>query len=102
MSSKRVSYRDLRNEPARVFERLADGEPLELVSEGVTKALLIPVRDGNAAAALDAWRRGSAMAVLAQLQSDARDDGTAAMTLPDITAEIRASRQSRVALEDER
>ncbi len=102
MASKRVTYRELRNEPSRVFERLADGEPLELVSDGETKAVLIPVRDGDTAAALDAWHRGNALAKLSLLQAAARNAGTAAMALPEITAEIQAARQFRVALEEER
>jgi prevent-host-death family protein len=102
MSAKRVSYRDLRNEPGRVFERLADGEPLELVSDGVPKALLIPIHDGDTAAALDAWKRGEALASLAGLQADARDTGRSSMGLPAITAEIAAARAARRALEEQR
>lgn len=99
MSGSNVTYRDLRNTPGRVFERLASGEPLTLVADGVSKALLIPIEDGDVNTALDAWRRGRALLALARLQSDARRSGVAALTLTDIEAEVRATRHSRRARE---
>ncbi len=102
MAAKRVTYRDLRNTPAKVFERLASGEPLELVAEGTTKALLIPVDDGDAASALDAWKRGRALLALARLQSAARRDATAELSLKDINREIDAVRKARRSRETER
>lgn len=102
MPRKPVTYRDLRNTPGRVFERLAEGEPLPLVSEGTTKALLIPVEDGDAATALDAWRRGRALLALARLQSSARQEGSATFGLGEINREIRSARTSRRARETDR
>lgn len=95
MTSKRVTYRDLRNTPGKVFERLASGEALELVADGDTKAVLIPVEEGDATATLDAWRRGRVLLALARMQSDARRNGTADLTLSDINREIKASRNAR-------
>jgi antitoxin (DNA-binding transcriptional repressor) of toxin-antitoxin stability system len=102
MNAKPVTYRDLRNTPGRVFERLAAGEPLPLVADGTTKALLIPVDDGDVATALDAWRRGRALLALARLQAGARREGTAALSLRAITGEIRATRQLRRGRESSR
>lgn len=102
MTSKRVTYRDLRNTPGKVFERLASGEALELVADGDTKAVLIPVEEGDATSALDAWRRGRALLALARLQSEARRNGTADLTLPDINREIKAARKARRSRESER
>lgn len=95
MSAKRVTYRDLRNTPGKVFERLASGEPLELVADGETRAVLIPVDEGDATSALDAWRRGRALLAIARIQSNARRKGTSGLSLSDITAEIRATRKAR-------
>lgn len=95
MPAKPVTYRDLRNTPAKVFERLANGEPLELVADGATKALLIPVEDGDATTTLDAWKRGRALLALARLQSAARESGTATTTLAEIDSEKRQVRRSR-------
>lgn len=99
MPPKPVTYRDLRNTPGRVFERLADGEPLPLVADGTTKALLIPVEDGDATTALDAWRRGRALLALARMQSGARRAGSATLGLREITREITATRKARRARE---
>jgi len=95
VSSQCITYRDLRNTPGKVFERLARGEELQLVADGATKALPIPVEDGDVTTALDAWRRGRALLALARLQSSARRAGTAELTLSDIGREIKAARRSR-------
>lgn len=100
MPDKPVTYRDLRNTPGRVFERLAAGEPLELVADGTTKALLIPVDDGDVSGALDAWRRGRALLALSRTQAEARRDGTSALAMSDIAREITASRRARRRRED--
>ena len=93
MPARPVTYRDLRNTPAKVFERLAGGEPLELVADGSTRALLIPVEDGDAASALDAWKRGRALLALARVQAASRREGTSALDLSDINREIKARRK---------
>ena len=102
MPSKRITYRDLRNTPAKVFERLAKGEPLELLSDGTTKAVLIPVEDDDPATALDAWRRGRALLALARIQLDSRREATAELGMPDISREIKSARKSRRSRETER
>jgi len=102
MPRKPVTYRDLRNTPGRVFERLASGEPLPLVSEGTTKALLIPVEDGDAATALDAWKRGRALLALARLQAESRKTGVAALGLAEIHREIQSTRKTRRSRETDR
>jgi hypothetical protein len=95
MADKPVTYRDLRNTPGRVFERLAQGQPLPLVAEGETKAILLPVEGGDAETVLEAWRRGRALLALGRLQERARRAGTAALTVDEIDREVTASRQAR-------
>ena len=102
MSQPSITYRDLRNTPGRVFERLAAGEPLTLVADGTGKALLIPINDGDADTALDAWRRGRALLALARLQTGARRSGAAEFGLAGINAEVRAVRRSRRARESDK
>ena len=97
-----ITYRDLRNTPAKVFERLATGEPLALVSDGTTKALLIPVDDGDVTTVLDAWTRGRALLALARVQSGARAGANAAMSLTEISREVELTRKSRSARETQR
>jgi hypothetical protein len=73
--SDRVTYRELRNTPGRVWERLARNEVLTLVADGSTKALVIPVEDGNAGDALEAYRRGRAMMAIASGRPPTEQNG---------------------------
>jgi hypothetical protein len=95
MADKPITYRDLRNTPGQVFERLARGEPLPLVAEGETKAILIPVVDGDVATVLDAWRRGRALLALGRLQEGARRGGTADLDMDAVDREVAATRRAR-------
>ncbi len=95
MHSKSITYRELRNTPGQVFERLAAGEPLSLVAEGTTKAILIPVADDDVATVLDAWQRGRALLALARLQSEARRTGASELPKERLTGEIAAARKAR-------
>ncbi len=99
MPKPSITYRDLRNTPGRVFERLAAGESLTLVADGTDKALLIPITDGDADTALDAWKRGRALLALTRLQAAARRSGATGIGLADINAEVRAVRRARRARE---
>jgi hypothetical protein len=98
----RVTYRELRNTPGRVWERLARNEVLTLVADGSAKALVIPVDDGNARDALEAYRRGRAMMAIAKIRRAARGNGTSGMTLADINDVIRKTRAERRRAESRR
>jgi hypothetical protein len=88
-----VTYRELRNTPGRVWERLARDEPLTLVADGQAKALLIPIPDGDAASAHEAYLRGRALLAVRRIQDAAREAGTGErMTLDGINRVIREVR----------
>jgi hypothetical protein len=91
----RITYRDLRNTPGRVFERLAGDEPLTLVADGTPRALLIPIPDGDVATAREAYVRGRALLALRRIQDRARREGKARLTPADINRVIREVRQER-------
>jgi hypothetical protein len=91
----RVTYRELRNTPGRVWERLAQDEPLTLVADGQAKALLIPIPDGDAASAHEAYLRGRALLAVRRIQDAAREGGSGAMSLDEINRVIREVRQER-------
>jgi len=93
--SNRVTYRELRNTPGRVWERLADNQILTLVADGRARAIVIPVDDGDAQDALEAYRRGRAMMAVASMRRSARAGGASAMTLADVNAVIRQTRDER-------
>lgn len=91
-----LSYRDLRNTPGIVAERLADGRPVPLNIEGETRALVFPVRDGDDPAELARelarvrfgilLRRAQAESVALGLDKLTMDD------IDDLIAEVRAER----------
>jgi len=93
--STRVTYRELRNTPGRVWERLADNKVLTLVADGRARAIVIPVDDGDAQSALEAYRRGRAMMAVASMRRSARESGASALTLADVNAVIRQVRDER-------
>lgn len=95
MSRPSVTYRELRNTPGKVFERLSAGEPLPFVAEGETKAILIPVEGGDVATALDAWRRGRAIIALGRLQEQARRLGTEHLSMGEVIEEVKSARSAR-------
>jgi hypothetical protein len=91
----RVTYRELRNTPGRVWERLAANEALTLVAEGVPKAILVPVENGDVRGAYEAWTRGRAMLAAARMRRSARESGASKLTLREINALIRTARDER-------
>src|ERR1700722_9285663 len=91
----RVTYREMWNPPGRVWERLAENRILTLVAEGKARAIVIPVDDGNAQDALEAYRRGRAMMAISSLRRAARERGASGMSLAEINAIIRRTRDER-------
>lgn len=89
----RVTYRELRNTPGQVWERLSRDRPLTLFADGQAKALLIPIPDGDAAAAQEAYVRGRALLAVRRIQDAARRSGRSAMTLDQINGVIRELRR---------
>lgn len=88
VATDRVTYRELRNTPGLVWERLSLDRPLTLVADGQPKALLIPIIDGDAASAQEAYIRGRALLAVRRIQDAARRGGTSAMSLDDINRVI--------------
>ena len=94
-TTDRVTYRDLRNTPGRVWERLADKEMLTLIADGEAKAILVPVENGDVRSAYEAFTRGQAMLAASRLRRKAREAGTNKLSLSDINAVIGAARDKR-------
>jgi hypothetical protein len=95
----RISYRELRNTPGRVWERLAADEPLTLVADGEAKAVVIPVHGGDARSALEAYRRGRAMMAVRDIREAARAGGKGTLTLSEISEVVDGVRRERRAAE---
>ena len=101
-SGRSVTYRELRNTPGRIWERLANDQPLTLVADGEAKAIVIPVRAGDSEGALEAFRRGQAMMAVAEIRKQARETGASKLTLSEINAVIDEVRRERIARERSR
>jgi hypothetical protein len=99
LSQDRVTYRELRNTPGQVWERLANNEPLTLIADGEAKALLLPVIDGDVGAVYEAFIRGRAMLAASRMRRQAREAGSDRLTLAEINALIRKTRAARPAEE---
>ena len=84
----RVTYRELRNTPGLVWERLSLDRPLTLVADGRPRALLIPILDGDAASAQEAYVRGRALLAVRRIQDAARRRGTSKLSLQEINRVI--------------
>lgn len=93
--SDRVTYRELRNTPGRVWERLEADEPLALVADGRPRALLIPLVDGDVAAAYEAFIRGRAMLAASRIRRQAAAGRSGPMTLKDVNDLIARTRRAR-------
>ena len=91
----RVTYRDLRNTPGQVWERLKNDEPLTLIADGEPRAILIPVVDGDVASAQEAYIRGRAMLAASRIRRAAAQSRNGPMTLRDVNALIEATRRAR-------
>jgi antitoxin (DNA-binding transcriptional repressor) of toxin-antitoxin stability system len=94
-AGERVTYRELRNTPGQVWDRLAKGEMLTLVAEGEVKAILVSVVEGDVSSAREAVVRGRAMLAASRLRRQARESSAGAMSIDDINALIRKTRESR-------
>ena len=98
-ASDRLTYRELRNTPGRVWERLADGKPLMLVADGEVKALVIPANGDSADEMLGSYQRARALLAIRQIQAESRRTGRDRMTLAEINTVIKAARRERAALD---
>ena len=93
--SDRVTYRELRNTPGRVWERLDADEPLALVADGRPRALLIPLVDGDVRAAYEAFIRGRALLAAARIRKQVTAARTGPMGLKEVNDLIARTRQAR-------
>ena len=91
--SDRLTYRELRNTPGRVWERLALDKPLTLVADGVPKAILIPLNGEEPAEILAEYRSVRALKAMREIQAESRRNGTDKLTLDEINEIIREARE---------
>ncbi len=88
-----IALRELRTNPAKVWEKLAKARELVVTRNGKPFALLTETSPTTLEDDLRALRRARAEVAVASMRKQAAERGLATMTLEDINAEIRAARQ---------
>jgi hypothetical protein len=89
-----LSYRDLRNTPGVVAERLADGRPVPVNIDGETRALLVPMPEGISPAEF-----ARSLAALRAMQRWSVERGLDTMTVDDIDDVIAEARAEQMRTE---
>ena len=92
---KFLSVRDLRGQSAKVWRELPNEKEMVITSNGRPVALLTAVDETSVDKSLAAWRQVRAMQAIASLQQQSMKQGTDNLSMDDIDAEIKESRDSR-------
>lgn len=89
-----MSLRDLRNTPNRLWRALRRDKAVALAVNGVPKAVVLEVEDGDVEALVTLVRRVRAMDALMRLRIQAAAHGTDGLSDAEIDTEIRAVRDA--------
>ncbi len=93
-----LTYRELRNTPGLVAERLVEGRPIPLLLDGEIRGVIFPTSAEELGALQQLWARQRLWATARAMQVDSARRGTDSMTMDDIddvVAEVRASEVRR-------
>lgn len=92
---KFVPVREFRIHPGSVWRRLKEERELVLTSKGKPVGLLTPLDETSFEETLRVWRQARGMAVLAELQRQARQKGLDQLKPAQIEAQIRQIRREK-------
>ena len=92
---KFLSIRDLKTKSSQIWNELPDQKEMVVTSNGRPIALLSAINENNLEQVLTAFRRARAADALAAVQFDSVQQGTDAISLDEINAEITAARSNR-------
>lgn len=90
-----VPYRDLRNMPGKVREKLKEGRDLLVTSDGDPIAVMISVKDEDLGETLELVQRLRAQQAVRRLRAEAQERGLDRLSAEEIEAEIEAVRRER-------
>ena len=90
-----LSVRDLRSKSAQVWQDLPSERELIITNNGRPIAILAAINESNLEESLTAIRQARSVEAVASLQCRSAEQGTNAITLDEIDAEINAVRKSR-------
>jgi len=92
---KFLSVRDLKTKSSQVWSELSDQKEMIVTSNGRPIALLSSINENNLEQVLTAFRRARAADALAVIQYESIQQGTDAISMDEINAEIKAARSKR-------
>jgi len=92
---KFLSVRDLKTKSSQVWSELSDQKEMVVTSNGRSIALLSSINENNLEQVLTAFRRARAADALASIQYESIQQGTDAIYIDEINAEIKAARSKR-------
>lgn len=95
-----LSDRDLRDGASALWDALAAGDSVALVSAGTPRAIVLPLDDSDAEHVTDLVVRVRTQIALERLRAAAARNGADRMTMDEIDAEIAAARAERAARGD--
>lgn len=92
-----VTVRELCDESAEVWQRVASGEGFVVTRNGLPCALLLPAEPAEVEDLLRAYRAARLAAVVRRLQQQVREKGSNPLRDEDVQADIDAVRRERAA-----
>lgn len=93
---KFLSIRDLKTKSSQVWNELPEQKEMIITSNGRPIALLSSINENNLEQVLAAFRRARASDALAAIQYNSIQQGTDAISMDEINAEISATRSKRI------
>ena len=90
-----VPYRDLRNTPGKIREKLKEGRDLLVTSDGDPITVMISVKDEDLGETLELVQRLRAQQAVRRLRAEAQRRGLDRLSAEEIEAEIEAVRRER-------
>lgn len=90
-----ITVRDLRVHPGQVWERLAEQQDIVVTSNGRPIALLTRISEDEVEETLTALRRARAQLAVSRMRTAAAQTNANRMTVEEIEAEIKETRQNR-------
>jgi antitoxin (DNA-binding transcriptional repressor) of toxin-antitoxin stability system len=92
---KFLSVRDLKTKSSQIWSELPDQKEMVVTSNGRPIALLSSINENNLEQVLTAFRRARTANALAAIQHESIQQGTDAISMDEINAEIKAARSKR-------
>jgi prevent-host-death family protein len=89
------TVRDLRTQPAQVWDNLKEQGEIVITNNGKPTALMVPISESDFEDTAKAVRRAKLQVAIRKSQDKSMKSGKSEMTMDEINAEIKAARTER-------